>query len=136
MTRRSLARALLLAILSLVISGCSGPLPLTAQAEHACAESAYVELINTGTQALRLEGWILRDNDGKYTLPTVLLAPQASLRIWRGAGLHDAANLYLAHPKATWGLINNDSPSIERPAFWPWDSVQAFFFACTVDLSR
>lgn len=137
MPRYSLARLLLLVILSLVISGCSSPsFPLAAQAEHVCAASAYVELTNTGAQALRLEGWVLRDSDGKYTLPTRLLAPQASLRIWRGAGLNDDANLYLAHPKVTWDLIHNDSPSIERPTFWPWDSVHTFFFACNLDLVR
>jgi len=135
MRRFSPVRPLLLALLSLVMSGCSSPLPLEAQAEHRCAASAYVELTNTGAEELRLEGWILRDHDGNETLPTMLLAPQARLRIWRGAGLNDATNVYVAHPQATWSLINNDSPIIERPTFWPWDSMHAFFFSCTVDVS-
>ena len=85
---------------------------------------------------VRFAGWTLRDDSGEHSLPTRLLAPQAKLRIWRGRGLEDATNIYLAQPIATWRLANADSFTLgSPPTRWPWETFQTFFFRCTFDLS-
>ncbi len=85
---------------------------------------------------VRFAGWTLSDQSGEHSLPTRLLAPQAKLRIWRGRGLEDATNIYLAQPIATWRLANADSFTLgSPPTRWPWETFQTFFFRCTFDLS-
>ncbi|MEI6179708.1 MAG: lamin tail domain-containing protein [Chloroflexales bacterium] len=130
---QSIASTLCLAIL--VLAGCGSTPPLKAEAEHRCAESAYIEITNTGTGEVSLAGWTIKDSSGEHQLPTLRLAPQAKLRIWRGSGVDDAANLYLAQPSATWRLGSGgeglviDSP----PPFWLWETSLGFLFGCNVD---
>ena len=128
---QSIASTLCLAILAL--AGCGSTPPLKAEAEHSCAESAYIEITNTGAGEGSLAGWTIKDSSGEHRLPTLRLAPQANLRIWRGTGVDDAANLYLAQPSATWRLANVDSLILSPPPVrWPWGTIQIFFFRCNI----
>ena len=117
--------------LVLALAGCGSAPPLTAEAEHPCAESAYVEITNTGAGEVPLADWTIKDSGGEHRLPTLLLAPQAKLRIWRGTGVDDDANLYLTQLNPTWRLDNSESFTLgSPPTFWPWESFQTFIFQC------
>ena len=126
--KNRIANAITLCLHTLILAGCGSTSSLTARVEHPCAESAYIEFRNTGVDELRMEGWEIHDTGGNHTLPIRQIAPNATLRIWRGTGLDDAANVYLNQPISTWR--NGEISSAERPPRLPWDSIHAFFLKC------
>lgn len=132
---RHLIMGLLLVLLGSGLAGCGGSAPtaIEVEAEHACAESAFLTFRNPGA-AESVTRWVLHDSRGDHVLPPLHLAPGATLRVWRGAGQGDATNLYLAQPERTWQFANTFDVSVEQQAQWPWESTTAYVMGCHVDV--
>jgi len=107
---------------------------LTSDAEHFCAKSAYVGLINPGPNAGHYADWQITDRTGTYNLPPFSLGPGESLRIWRGAGLDNMHNLYLGEQHSTWYLNEGDSPTITHRTVFSFllGPYQMSFFPCFI----
>ncbi len=72
----------------------------------------WVCLTNTGSTSVQMEAWQLMDNTGKggndgyrYTFPSFILAPGATVRVHTGSGLNTQADLFWG--KSVW-VWNND----------------------------
>ncbi|NTU81628.1 MAG: lamin tail domain-containing protein [Chloroflexales bacterium] len=111
-TRANPMRLIAALCLALALAGCGGGQTLEVTPEQWCAQSAYVDLVNTGASEQRYAGWDLVDSAGRYNLPDFQLAPGAALRVWRGAGKGDAQNLYLAQPEPSWDYAH-EAVSVE-----------------------
>jgi hypothetical protein len=117
-----------------ILWGDSSP-SLTSDAEHFCAKSAYVGLINPGPNAGHYADWQITDRTGTYNLPPFSLGPGESLRIWRGVDLGNMHNLYLGEQHPTWYLDESDSPTIEHHSVFGFvlGPYQMSFFHCFIE---
>lgn len=66
-------------------------------------QGEYVVIKNTGSSALDMMNWTLRDlANHVYAFPTFTLAVGAEVRIWTGSGTNNSGNLYWGREQAVW----------------------------------
>ncbi len=66
-------------------------------------EAEVVVIQNNGSQAVDLEGWVLRDSgDAVYTFPAVTVYPQGTVQVHTSRGTNTPVDLYWARTSAVW----------------------------------
>lgn len=77
----------------------------------------FVRIVNSGAGAADMSGWTLSDAAGnRYTFPAFSLAAGAEVRVWTGAGVNGAANLYWGLSQAVWNNSGGDTAILRTSA--------------------
>ena len=82
--------------------------PDAAGNDHENKNDEWVDLTNTGTTAVDMTGWVLKDESSthRYRFPSVFtLEEGAEVRVFTGCGTDTVAELYWCSSSAVW---NND----------------------------
>ena len=101
---------------SLRFHGAQYDSPGTDNRSNASLNAEWVSLVNTGTKAVNLKGYTIRDKAGKvYTFGSVTIAARNG-RIWlhTGSGKNNATNRYWASKNYIWN--NNGDTAYLRNA--------------------
>jgi micrococcal nuclease len=86
----------------------SGMHPDAAGNDHENKNDEWVDLTNTGTTAVDMTGWVLKDESSthRYRFPSrFTLEPGAEVRVFTGCGTDTATEFYWCNDSAVW---NND----------------------------
>ena len=70
----------------------------------------YVEIRNDTAGAVGMDSWTLRDaKNHVFKFPVFSLPAGAGVKVWTGAGIDDAENLYWGHSAAVWNNKGGDT---------------------------
>jgi hypothetical protein len=73
----------------------------------------WLRLTNTGTRAVPLTGYLLRDGDGRsYRFPATRLRPGRSLTVFTGPGRDTARARYWGLPRHVWDNTGRESAQL------------------------
>jgi len=73
-------------------------------------DQEYVEIRNDTGGAVKMDSWTLRDASSHvFTFPAFSLPAGSGVKVWTGAGLDDAENLYWGHGAAVWNNKGGDT---------------------------